>query len=135
MKGGVAYYLVGAGVLLALAGCGRSMFMGERAAWRHQAEVECMKSGAVKLGAGVARMEPIEGPGMCGADFPLKVAVLGESSAAIGYADDPRPPASIPNRSSQTPRWPVSEPRYAPPATAAPVQTEPIPVQSVPAPR
>ena len=80
MKGGVASYLVGAGVLLALAGCGRGIFTGERAPWRHQAEVECMKSGTVKLGAGVARMEPIEGPGMCGADFPLKVAVLGEGS-------------------------------------------------------
>ena len=42
MKGGVAYYLVGAGVLLALAGCGRGIFTGERAPWRHQAEVECM---------------------------------------------------------------------------------------------
>src|SRR5215472_12216451 len=136
MKGGAGFYLISAGLLVALAGCGRNAFMmGERAVWRHEAEVACLKSGVVKLGTGVARMEPIEGPGMCGADFPLKVAVLGESSAAIGYADDPRPPASIPNGSSQTPRWPVSEPRYAPPATAAPVQTEPIPVQSVPAPR
>ena len=97
MKGGVASYLVGAGVLLALAGCGRGIFTGERAPWRHQAEVECMKSGVVKLGAGVVRMEPIEGPGMCGADFPLKVAVLGESTAAMGYGDDLRPPGSIPN--------------------------------------
>ena len=45
-----------------------------------------MKSGTVKVGAGVVRMEPIEGPGMCGADFPLKVAALGEGGPAIGYA-------------------------------------------------
>ena len=89
---------------------------GERAPWRHQAEVACLKSGAVKIGAGVVQIEPIEGPGMCGADFPLKVAALGESSPAISYADDLRPPGSIPATSAQMPRWPINEPRYAPPA-------------------
>jgi hypothetical protein len=126
MKGGVAYYLVGTGVLLALAGCGRSVFMGERAAWRHQAEVECMKSGAVKLGAGVVRMEPIEGPGMCGADFPLKVAVLGEGATAMSYGDDLRPPGSIPN-GSQIPNWPINEPRYTPPAPVGRMDVQPPP--------
>ena len=115
MKGGVGLYLVGAGVLLALAGCGRSFMSGERAAWRHQAEVECMKSGSVKIGAGVVQVDPIEGPGMCGADFPLKVTALGESSPLVGYADDPRPPGSIPN-AAQMPRWPINEPHFAPPA-------------------
>jgi len=136
MKGGVGFYLVGAGVLVALAGCGRNAFMmGERAPWRHEAEVACLKSGVVKLGTGVVRMEPIEGPGMCGADFPLKVAALGESSSAIGYADELRPPGAIPNASSQMPNWPVNEPHYALPAAVAPVQVEPIPGQSAPPPR
>ena len=103
MKGGVGLYFVGAGVLLALAGCGRSFMSGERAPWRHQAEVECMKSGSVKVGTGVVQIDPIEGPGMCGADFPLKVSALGERSPLVGYADDPRPPGSIPN-SAQMPR-------------------------------
>ena len=128
MKGGVRFYLAGAGVLLlALAGCGRSMLhYGERASWRHQAEVECLKSGAVKIGAGVVQIQPIEGPGMCGADFPLKVAALGESSA-IGYADDLRPPGAIPNASAaQMPRWPASEPSYARPVQLQPVQTQPV---------
>ena len=80
MKGGVGFYIVGAGLLLALAGCGRSFMSGERAAWRHQAEVECLKSGSVKIGIGVVQIEPIEGPGMCGADFPLRVTALGESA-------------------------------------------------------
>ena len=70
---------------------------GERAPWRHDAEVDCMKSGSVKIGTGVVRVDPIEGPGMCGADFPLKVAALGEGSSVVGYADDVRPPGSIPN--------------------------------------
>ena len=135
MKGGVGFYLVGAGVLLALAGCGRSFMSGERAPWRHQAEVECLKSGAVKIGAGVVQIEPIEGPGMCGADFPLKVAALGESSPAIGYADDLRPPGSIPKNSAQMPRWPINEPQYAPPASVPSVQSAPMPVQSTSAPR
>jgi hypothetical protein len=132
MKGSVGFYLVGAGLLLALAGCGRSFMSGERAAWRHQAEVECLKSSSVKIGTGVVQIEPIEGPGMCGADFPLKVAALGESAPAIGYADDPRPPGSIPNSSAQMPRWPINEPQYAPPA---PIQAAPMPVQSTQAPR
>src|SRR6476646_5052832 len=128
MKGGVGLYFVGAGVLLALAGCGRGFMSGERAPWRHQAEVECMKSGSVKVGTGVVQIDPIEGPGMCGADFPLKVSALGESSPLVGYADDPRPPGSIPN-SAQMPRWPINQPQYAPPApipSAAPASAHPI---------
>src|SRR5262245_43001076 len=126
MKSGARFCLVGAGVLLALAGCGRGFMSGERALWRHDAEVACMKSGSVKMGASVVRIEPIEGPGMCGADFPLKVAALGESSSAIGYADEIRPPASIPNGAAQMPRWPINEPQYAPPAPVPSVQSAPI---------
>src|SRR5450631_1814826 len=122
MKGGVRFYLAGTVVLLALAGCGRSFLQGERAAWRHEAEVTCLKSGTVKIGVGVEQMQPIAGPGMCGADFPLKVALLGEGTA-MGYADDLRPPASIPNGSVDQPRWPSSQPYYTP---AQPVQSEPI---------
>jgi hypothetical protein len=127
MKGGVGLSLVGAGVLLALAGCGRGFMLGERAPWRHEAEVACMKSGAVKIGVGVVQAEPIEGPGMCGADFPLKVSALGESSPLVGYADDLRPPGSIPTTPSQMPRWPINEPRYAPQADVAPVQVQTMP--------
>lgn len=106
--------LAGLGVLLALAGCGRSMMLqGERAPWRHQAEAQCMQSGAVKVGAGVVAIQPIEGPGMCGADFPLRVAALGESPA-LSYSDIPRPPGSV-NDNSQ-PNWPPTTARYAPQA-------------------
>src|SRR5262249_15409970 len=106
-------------------GCGRSFLSGERAPWRHDAEVACMKSGSVKINASVVQISPIEGPGMCGADFPLKVAALGESSSLVGYVDDPRPPGSIPNGSSQIPRWPVNDSQYAPPASVPSVQSAP----------
>src|SRR6266446_10442232 len=57
---------------------------------------------------------PIRGPGVCGADFPLKVSILGES-APLGYMDDLRPPGDIPRAA---PRWPLrpagppAEPSY-----------------------
>jgi len=127
MKSGVAFCLAGAGALLALAGCGRGFMSGERAPWRHDAEVACMKSGAVKMGAGIVRMDPIEGPGMCGADFPLKVTALGEINSAVGYADELRPPGAIPNGSAQMPRWPINEPQYVPPASVPSVQVAPGP--------
>jgi hypothetical protein len=123
MKAHAYVLLAGATIgLLTLAGCGGGFFQGERAAWRHDAEVACMKSGAVKVGDGVVQIEPIEGPGICGADFPLKVAALGESPPPMSYADDLRPPAAIPNGGTRDmPRWPASAPRYMPP--------EPVPSQ------
>lgn len=125
MTGQWRFYLTGSVLvlLLALAGCGRGMLQtGERAAWRHQAEATCMKSGAVKIGAGVVQIEPIEGPGMCGADFPLKVAALGGASPAIGYGEELRPPGSIRN--------PLDEARYGRPAQTPPGQIQPArPVQ------
>jgi Extensin-like protein C-terminus len=133
MRRALAFSIGGGVLLLALAGCGRGFFMGaERAPWRHEAEVECMKSGAVKIG--VVQIDPIEGPGACGMDFPLKVTELGEALPAMGYADELRPPAPIPGASADMPNWPPRQPRYQsgypPPPQAAPVQSEPVaPVQ------
>jgi hypothetical protein len=88
-------YLVGSVVLVALSGCGHSFFQTEeREPWRHEAEAACLKSGAVREGPGVVRISPIDGPGICGADFPLKVSALG-SEQAMGFADVPRPPGDI----------------------------------------
>ena len=114
MVWGVRWYLVGSvmlGVLGVLAGCSGGFFGAEREAWRHEAEVQCLASGAVKESAGVVRIQSINGPGMCGADFPLKVAVLGEGGS-LGYSDEVRPPGMIPN-ASQQPRWPVAPPTDA----------------------
>src|SRR3954449_3685766 len=108
MTRGVRLYLVGSIVLVSLAGCGRGVFQAEREPWRAEAEAACLKSGAVKEGPDLVRIDPISGPGMCGAEFPLKVAALGEASSSYGFADeDLRPPGSIGNQ----PRWPVTQPR------------------------
>ena len=112
------FLICGMTVLLALAGCGRSMLQSERAAWRIQAEAQCMQSGAVKLGGGIVQAKPIEGPGMCGADFPLKVAALGESTR-LGYSDIPRPPGGVGNGSQ--PNWPPTQARYTQPVSSQPM--------------
>jgi hypothetical protein len=112
MTRGVRLYLVGSLVLVSLAGCGRGFFQfAEREPWRTEAEVACLKSGAVKENADLVRIEPISGPGICGAEYPLKVAALGESGGSLGFADSElRPPGSIGN----APRWPISHaPRQA----------------------
>jgi hypothetical protein len=113
MAHGVRWYLVGSFVLVSLAGCGRGFFQSaEREPWRAEAEIACLKSGAVKENAELVRIDPISGPGVCGAEYPLKVAALGESSGTFGFADsDLRPPASIGNQ----PRWPVAQPPPPPP--------------------
>jgi len=113
MTRGVRLYLVGSFVLVSLAGCGRGFFQSaEREPWRAEAEIACLKSGAVKENTELVRIDPISGPGVCGAEFPLKVAALGESSGSFGFADDDlRPPGAIGNQ----PRWPVSQPPPSPP--------------------
>jgi hypothetical protein len=124
--GGRFSLLSGLAVLLALAGCGRSfMLQSQRPAWRHQAEVQCLRSGAVKVGVGVVEIKPIEGPGMCGADFPLKVMALGETNSRLGYSDTPRPPGIIGN-SAEQPNWPPQDQFFDPaPAQGAPMRWSP----------
>src|ERR1039458_5621513 len=86
MTRGVRLYLVGSFVLVSLAGCGRGFFQSEeREPWRAEAEIACLKSGAVKENAELVRIDPISGPGVCGAEFPLKVAALGESGGSFGF--------------------------------------------------
>ena len=117
MTRGVRLYLVGSFFLVSLAGCGRGFFQSaEREPWRAEAEIACLKSGAVKENADLVRINPISGPGICGAEYPLKVAALGESSGSFGFADDiPRPPGNIGNQ----PRWPMSQPPQAPSQSSA----------------
>ena len=110
----ISLYVAGSLALVSLVGCGRGFFTAEREPWRAEAEAACLKSGAVKESADLVRIKPISGPGICGAEFPLKVSALGDSNSSLGYADDLRPPAPIGNQ----PRWPVRQPSYARPAPA-----------------
>jgi len=125
MSRGVRWLSAGSIILFTLAGCGRGFMNYEtREPWRHDAEVACLNSGTVKEGAGIVRISPIDGPGMCGADFPLKVAALGEGPA-LGYGDEPvRPPGAIPGAASQPvqPRWPIQQQPLAPPGYSRPTQ-------------
>jgi hypothetical protein len=120
MTHGVRLYLVGSFVLVSLAGCGHGFFQSaEREPWRAEAEIACLKSGAVKENAELVRINPISGPGVCGAEFPLKVAAFGESPGSFGFADEtPRPPGNVGN----APRWPISQP---------PAQISPYPEAAV----
>jgi hypothetical protein len=118
----VARYLVGSLVVLGVAACGKQ-WLAERESWRHEAEVACLKSGQVKEGPTLARAQPITGPGVCGADFPLKVAAIGEGSA-MGYADELRPPGSIPGPRQPLAYPPPPAPNYSP---MPPPQYQPYP--------
>jgi len=105
-----------AAVLAMLAGCARS-WLAEREPWRGEAEAACLKSGAVKEGPAITILRPIAGPGVCGADFPLRVTALGEPGV-LGFADEAvRPPGAIPGAPapSYTP-YPASGPYGAAPA-------------------
>src|SRR3979409_2725040 len=123
MTRGVRWYLVGSLVLVTLAGCTPS-WMEEREPWRREAEMAWLQTGAVKESPSVALLGPINGPGMCGADFPLKVAALGESQAALGYWDDAvRPPGMVPQAGPAYPQQPrAPAPNYPgpPPNPPAP---------------
>jgi hypothetical protein len=115
MTRGVVLFLVGSGLLITLAACGRGWFE-ERAPWRHDAEVTCLRSGAVKEGPGIEALRPIDGPGACGLDFPLRVSALA-TPAALSFADELEPPGLIPT-----------------PAVSAPVATSPSGARSEPRP-
>lgn len=74
----IAFGLLGAG----LAGCGNYQ-KAQRAAWRDQAEAQCLASRQVQLSAYVSlRDKPIDGPGTCGMEKPLKVSAF--SNGGVG---------------------------------------------------
>ena len=81
--------------LIALAGCSHYLFA-EREPWRHDAEIACLNTGAVKETPQRVRISAISGPGICGMDYPLRVAALGDNAPLAYDAVPPCPPANIP---------------------------------------
>lgn len=51
----------------------------QRAEWRAQAEIACIRSGKVRETPYVKISKSINGPGVCGADYPVKVSALTSS--------------------------------------------------------
>jgi len=91
MTRGVRWYLVGSSILvtlIALAGCSHYM-LAEREPWRHDAEIACLNSGAVKESPTRVRISSISGPGACG----RKASPAGTSTRQ-GYPDTPLDPPS-----------------------------------------
>jgi hypothetical protein len=128
MRRGVRWCLVGS-CLLALAGCAR-MWFAEREPWRREAELACLQSGAVKESPAVTVLPAIDGPGICGADYPLRVAAIGEP-AVTGFADEVvRPPGVIGGATID----PVNRAPYRPIQSypAPPVQLAPGPTSLAP---
>src|SRR5262245_3965702 len=110
---GVVVGSVVVGLLAVLAACSGRFLSEPRAAWRRDAEIACLSSGAVSESAGKVRIQPISGPGACGADFPLKVSGLG-AGMPLAFGDELRPPSNIPN-ASLPPRWPAAPAPYESP--------------------
>jgi hypothetical protein len=131
MTRGVRWYLVSSLVLvalIALAGCSHYL-LAEREPWRHEAELSCLNSGAVKETPERVRISAINGSGACGIDYPIKVSALGDS-APLSYDDEPvRPPGAIPG-GAMPPRWPLGAPSAAPPSASpsGPIQSSTLPV-------
>jgi hypothetical protein len=121
---GIRWFLVGLAklcVLNVVAGCSIGSFFAEREPWRLEAEAQCVNAGIVREGAGVVRTKAIQGPGVCGAEYPLRVSILDESTP-LGYAGEVRPSAAYPSRSA--------EPDRLPPVAVSPSATLACPIVS-----
>ncbi len=82
LLGAVALTALGVG----LASCGR-FDRAQRAAWRDQAEAQCLASRQVTQSAHISyRSQPIEGPGTCGMQQPLRVSALSRGNVKLSSA-------------------------------------------------
>lgn len=84
----LALLALGGGVFLS--GCGFLRFE-QREAWRAEAELACMRAGIVRETPYIHPTKPIDGPGPCGTDLPLKVAAFEIDPAILSsYAAMPQ---------------------------------------------
>ncbi len=128
--------------LLALAGCSHYLFA-EREPWRRDAEIACLNSGTVKDTPQRVRISSISGPGICGMDYPIRVAALGDNPPLAYDAEPPRPPSAIPSGPVQdlardlppvvSQGWPDAMSRKARPSPvqSSPAQSSPVQSNSV----
>ncbi len=79
----LALLALGTGVFLS--GCG-FLRHEPREAWRAAAEAACMRSGIVPQSAYIRPAQPIDGPGPCGTDMPLKVGAFPNDAEGIALA-------------------------------------------------
>ena len=83
-RAGVALSLVST----ALAGC--SLWGGyggyERAAWRHEAEAQCIASGRLKTGPAIEARREVDGERDCGADHPFRVHAVSNGMVNLSEA-------------------------------------------------
>ncbi len=77
--------LLSAGLGAFLSGCGFARFE-PREPWRAEAEMACMKAGIIRESQFIRPTKPIDGPGPCGADLPLKVAAFPNDSQSVALA-------------------------------------------------
>src|SRR5262249_1473400 len=118
--------------LIALAGCGHNFYDGEREAWRREAELACLNSGAIKESPARVRISAISGPGVAGAAVPRGVR-RGGGGGPPGSPGGAGPPPAALSSGSAPQHWPVVQsstvppsarsgpaPEYEPPSAAAP---------------
>jgi hypothetical protein len=67
---------------LVITACGKIWFE-KREAWRDEVESRCMKAELVELSPFITRAKPIDGPGACGLNQPLKVSGLITGSVSL----------------------------------------------------
>jgi hypothetical protein len=63
------------GTAVVVSACG-GLRREQRAEWRAQAEIACLKSGKVRETPYVKISKSIDGPGVCGANYPMKVSAV-----------------------------------------------------------
>ena len=67
---------------LGLTGCGLFRFE-QREPWRAQAEEACLSQRLVQPSAYMALSSKIDGPGVCGMDYPFKVSAFNNGSVGL----------------------------------------------------
>lgn len=79
------FALLAAGLGAFLSGCGFARFE-PREPWRAEAEIACMKSGLIRESQYIRSTKPIDGPGPCGTDLPLKVSAFQNDQQSVAMA-------------------------------------------------